>query len=262
MVAKQRDMFSERIAAMLRDPTDENRGFFDPNTDDNLTYAELLERCAVDRDTGFKLLPFDKADESNQQLAPSSAKVLFESELRKVTLQDVVEADLIDHSLLQRFQCGEMSAHEVKELVNTVKVHVEGSMPIAGILNPQTGQKYSIFEAAKGGLIRTGAAFELLEAQAACGKIIDVHAGRVVTLETAARSGVFDREYEVHVERALRAFEGYSEPFKKDILSVCEAIERHLIVERYGIRLLEAQVATGGIVDARSPLRRAKEFKS
>ena len=253
-VAKEREMFSDRMAELLRDPTDENRGFFDPNTDDNLTYAELLERCVVDQNTGLKLLPYDKGVEP-EQLAPTSAKVLFESELRKVTLQDVVEADLIDHHVLARFQSGEMSSHEVKELVNTLKVHVEGSMPIAGVINPATNQKFSIFEAAKNGMIRKGAAFELLEAQAACGKIIDVHAGRVVTLETAARTGVFNREYEVHVERAQRAFEGYKEPFKKDMLSVCEAVQRHLIVERYGIRLLESQVATGGIVDKRSPLR-------
>merc|ERR1712187_727036 len=39
------------------------------------------------------------------------------------------------------------------------------------------------------------------------------------------------------------------------MLSVCEAVQRHLIVERYGIRLLASPVATGGIVDKRSPLR-------
>lgn len=148
-----------------------------------------------------------------------------------------------------------MSSNEVKALVEGLKIHVEGSMPIAGIINPITGTKYSIYQAAKAGIIRKGAAFELLEAQAACGKIIDVHTGRVVTVETASKTGVFDGEYISHVERAMRAFDGYKEPFKKNTLSVCEAIDRHLIVERYGIRLLEAQIATGGIVDKRSALR-------
>ena len=101
---------------------------------------------------------------------------------------------MIDHHVLARFQSGEMSSHEVKELVNTLKVHVEGSMPIAGVINPATNQKFSIFEAAKNGMIRKGAAFELLEAQAACGKIIDVHAGRVVTLETVRPNQNSSRE--------------------------------------------------------------------
>ena len=55
--------------------------------------------------------------------------------------------------------------------------------------------------------------------------------------------------------RASRAVIGYREPFKKEILSLCEAISRHLVVERNGVRLLEAQVATGGIIDMKSPLR-------
>ena len=55
---------------------------------------------------------------------------------------------------------------------------------------------------------------------------------------------------------------GYREPFKKEILSLCEAISRHLVVERNGVRLLEAQVATGGIIDMKSPLRLSIEAAS
>ena len=69
------------------------------------------------------------------------------------------------------------------------------------------------------------------------------------------KTGVFDAEYEDVVTRASRAVIGYREPFKKEILSLCEAISRHLVVERNGVRLLEAQVATGGIIDMKSPLR-------
>ena len=74
-------------------------------------------------------------------------------------------------------------------------------------------------------------------------------------MDTASKTGVFDAEYEDVVMRASRAVTGYREPFKKEILSLCEAISRHLVVERNGVRLLEAQVATGGIIDMKSPLR-------
>lgn len=169
---------------------------------------------------------------------------MFESELRrKVTLQDVVDAELIEPETLKRFQAGDMSAHEVKQLVDSLKIHVEGSMPIAGVINAENGQKLSIYQATKAGLIRKGTAYELLEAQAACGKIVDVQTGRVLSVETASKTGVFDTEYEDVVMRASRAVTGYREPFKKEILSLCEAISRHLVVERNGVRLLEAQVA-------------------
>ena len=51
----------------------------------------------------------------------------------------------------------------------------------------------SILEACRSNLIRKGTAFELLEAQAACGKIIDVQSGKAVSIETALRTGVIDR---------------------------------------------------------------------
>ena len=78
------------------------------------------------------------------------------------------------------FSAGDMSAHEVKQLVDSLKIHVEGSMPIAGVINAENGQKLSIYQATKAGLIRKGTAYELLEAQAACGKIVDVQTGRVL----------------------------------------------------------------------------------
>jgi len=51
----------------------------------------------------------------------------------------------------------------------------------------------SIVEASRGGLIRKGTAYELLEAQAACGKLMDVQSGKAVSVETAMRSGILDR---------------------------------------------------------------------
>ena len=51
----------------------------------------------------------------------------------------------------------------------------------------------SIIEAYKTGLIRKGTAYELLEAQAACGKIMDLQTNRSVSLETAIKTGVINR---------------------------------------------------------------------
>uniref|UniRef100_H2ZEQ5 Uncharacterized protein n=1 Tax=Ciona savignyi TaxID=51511 RepID=H2ZEQ5_CIOSA len=113
----------------------------------------------------------------------------------------------------------------------------------------------SIQEGSRAGLIRKGTAFELLEAQAACGKIIDVQSGKTVSIETGVRSGLIDSEFEDVVSRANRAVVGYREPFKREVLSLSEAMARHLVVERHAIRLLEAQIATGGIFDLHSPVR-------
>merc|ERR1712176_975750 len=254
-LAMNRGLYDEQCQELIQKQNASDKGFFDPNTEENLNYSELLERCVVDAETGLLLLPYKKKP-PEEKLSGPLAKVLFESELRrKVTLQDVVDADLIEPETLRRFKSGEMSAHEVKQLVDSLKIRVDGSMPIAGVINAENGQRLSIFQATQAGLIRKGTAYELLEAQASCGKIVDVQTGRVLSVETASKTGVFDAEYEDVVMRASRAVTGYREPFKKEILSLCEAISRHLVVERNGVRLLEAQVATGGIIDMKSPLR-------
>ena len=41
---------------ILTDPSDDTKGFFDPNTEENLTYLQLMERCMTDPETGLALL--------------------------------------------------------------------------------------------------------------------------------------------------------------------------------------------------------------
>ena len=62
-VAYQRGYFDEEMNRMLEDPSEDTKGFFDPNTHENLTYLQLLERCVVPR----KRLP----DWASLELSPS-----------------------------------------------------------------------------------------------------------------------------------------------------------------------------------------------
>ena len=43
-IAYDRGLFDKRLHDILEDPSDDTRGFFDPNTEENLTYMELMER--------------------------------------------------------------------------------------------------------------------------------------------------------------------------------------------------------------------------
>ena len=43
-IAFERGLFDKRLNDILKDPSDDTRGFFDPNTEENLTYMELMER--------------------------------------------------------------------------------------------------------------------------------------------------------------------------------------------------------------------------
>ncbi|KAJ1194975.1 hypothetical protein NDU88_004259 [Pleurodeles waltl] len=55
-VAYKRGYFDEEMNQILSDPSDDTKGFFDPNTHENLTYMQLLERCVLDSETGLYLL--------------------------------------------------------------------------------------------------------------------------------------------------------------------------------------------------------------
>ena len=47
------------MSRVLEDPSDDTKGFFDPNTHENLTYIQLMDRCVEDPDTGLLLVPVD-----------------------------------------------------------------------------------------------------------------------------------------------------------------------------------------------------------
>uniref|UniRef100_A0A3Q3X9Q4 Uncharacterized protein n=1 Tax=Mola mola TaxID=94237 RepID=A0A3Q3X9Q4_MOLML len=53
---------------ILEDSGDDTKGFFDPNTEENLTYLQLMERCVVDPITGLCLLPLlDKSNRGSEK---------------------------------------------------------------------------------------------------------------------------------------------------------------------------------------------------
>lgn len=56
-VAYKKGYFNKEMNQILSDPSDDTKGFFDPNTCDNLTYLQLLARCVTDPITGLCLLP-------------------------------------------------------------------------------------------------------------------------------------------------------------------------------------------------------------
>lgn len=53
-------LFGVEMSQILEDPSDDTKGFFDPNTHENLTYLQLMERCIEDLDTGLLLISVDK----------------------------------------------------------------------------------------------------------------------------------------------------------------------------------------------------------
>lgn len=106
----------------------------------------------------------------------------------------------------------------------------------------------TICQAVRKGLLRRGTALELLEAQAATGHIIDPKSGKQMSVNRAVSIGLVDGRLAPSLRKAELAIMGYSSDEYQN-LSLFEAVKRGLVIEIQGIRLLDAQIATGGIID-------------
>ncbi|XP_038159701.1 desmoplakin-like isoform X1 [Cyprinodon tularosa] len=83
-VAYKRGYFDEEMNEILTYEGDDTKGFFDPNTKENLTYLQLKERCIKDAKTGLILLPL-KDKKKAQQTQESRTNVLRK---RRVVIVD------------------------------------------------------------------------------------------------------------------------------------------------------------------------------
>jgi len=96
---------------ILEDPSDDTKGFFDPNTKENLTYMGLMERCVEDPDTKLLMVPLktenpaEKRKTFRLERRISRDDVTFQSGWRRpVKLTDLVNANLIEESKVTKLE--------------------------------------------------------------------------------------------------------------------------------------------------------------
>ncbi|XP_075599153.1 plectin isoform X1 [Balearica regulorum gibbericeps] len=233
-VAYQRGFINKDTYDMLSEPS-EVRSYVDPSTEEKLSYTQLLKRCRKDENSGLLLLPLC-----------DTRKLTFRGLRKQITVEELVRSQVMDEATAQRLQEGLTSVEEVSK---NLKKFLEGTSCIAGVFVDSTKERLSVYQAMKKGIIRPGTAFELLEAQAATGYVIDPIKGLKLTVEEAVRMGIVGPEFKDKLLSAERAVTGYRDPYSGKLISLFQAMKKGLILKDHGIRLLEAQIATGGIID-------------
>uniref|UniRef100_A0A4W6DVC2 Epiplakin 1 n=1 Tax=Lates calcarifer TaxID=8187 RepID=A0A4W6DVC2_LATCA len=266
-VAYERGYFDEEMNQILSDPDDDTKGFFDPNTQENLTYLQLVERCVTDPITGLSLLVIVKkgefyffVDEATKELVQQykSGSISVERFLEiiltiiqqqtETTSSILLESKIINEDLYKNLSSGKVTVTEVSEM-DSVRKYLEGTNSIAGVYLQSTMETLSIYEAKSKGLLTPGTSLVLLEAQAATGFVIDPVNNKKLSVEEAVAQGVVGSEWKNKLLSAERAVTGYKDPYTGNTISLFQALKKDLIVKNHGIRLLEAQIATGGIID-------------
>ncbi|XP_068603729.1 epiplakin [Brachionichthys hirsutus] len=235
-VAYQRGYFDEEMNQILSDPDDDTKGFFDPNTQENLTYLQLIERCVMDPNTGLNLLSIVRKVQA------------FHGIRKDVTAKELLESQIIDDDLFKDLRAGRVTVTDVSEM-ESVRRYLEGTNSIAGVYLQSTKEILSISEAKRRALLTPGTSLVLLEAQAATGFVIDPVNNKKLSVEEAVDQGVVGTEWKKKLLSAERAVTGYKDPYTGNTISLFQALKKDLIVKDHGIRLLEAQIATGGIID-------------
>ncbi|XP_077062635.1 plectin isoform X8 [Siphateles boraxobius] len=229
-IATQRGYINKETNEKLYD---EVKGYVDPLTDEKLSYAQLLKRCKVDKDGLYLLSLADR-------------RLLFKGLRKEITIEELYRSKIIDEQTVSQLNEGLLTVEEVS---NRLRKYLEGSSCIAGVHVESTKDRLSIYQAMKKNMIRPGTAFELLEAQAATGYIIDPIKNLKLTVNESVKMGIVGPEFKDKLLSAERAVTGYRDPYTGKMISLFQAMKKGLILRDHGIRLLEAQIATGGIID-------------
>ncbi|XP_061805799.1 plectin-like isoform X8 [Nerophis lumbriciformis] len=227
-IAMQRGYINKETNERLTD----NKGFVDPVTDETLSYAQLLKRCQLE--SGYRLLSL------------GDKRLVFKGIRKKITMDELIRSQIIDQKTATELNEGLISVEEVSKRLSK---YLEGTSCIAGVYIENTKECLSIYQAMKKNMIRPGTAFELLEAQAATGYVIDPIKNLKLTVNEAAKMGIVGSEFKDKLLSAERAVTGYRDPYSGKTISLFQAMNKGLILKDHGIRLLEAQIATGGIID-------------
>ncbi|XP_024917401.1 plectin isoform X6 [Cynoglossus semilaevis] len=208
------------------------KGFVDPVTEEKLSYAELLKRCKLDG--GLRLLSL------------GDKRLTFKGLRKQITMEELISSQIIDQQTVTELNEGLITVEEVSKRLSK---YLEGTSSIAGVFLESTKERLSIYQAMKKNMIRPGTAFELLEAQAATGYVIDPIKNLKLTVNEAVKMGIVGPEFKDKLLSAERAVTGYRDPYSGKTISLFQAMKKGLILKDHGIRLLEAQIATGGIID-------------
>ncbi|XP_077046237.1 epiplakin-like [Agelaius phoeniceus] len=231
-LACERGYLDEEMSQLTSGPgSEDSRVFLDPSTMEKVTYSELRKRCVVDPASGFLLLPL---------------QVTFPGLGGRVSSRDLMDSGIISSDVFQGLEEGRISAQEVAE--NDIVQHfLRGTRSVAGVVLP-SGEQKSLYQALREHLLVPGAALVLLQVQASTGSLTDPLKNKSYSVDEAVRVGLIGPELYEKLSSAEKAITGYRDPSTGEMLSLFQAMGKGFVPRDHGLCLLEAQLATGGVI--------------
>ncbi|XP_035178387.1 plectin-like [Oxyura jamaicensis] len=170
--------------------------------------------------------------------------IKFEGLRHDVTARQLAEVKLLDRLTMEELRAGQKTINEVQK---SLEKFLTKPTAIAGLYLESSKEIISFALAAKKRIIGKALALAFLEAQAATGFIIDPTTGQKFSVDDSFARGLADNEFKSRLQEAEKAVLGYCCSGK--VVSVYQAMEARLLERQKGKNILEAQIASGGVID-------------
>ncbi|XP_059828273.1 desmoplakin-like isoform X2 [Hypanus sabinus] len=253
-VAYKRNYFNEELNEILIDPSDDTKGFFDPNTEENLTYLQLKDRCITDKVTGLCLLPLKQKKKEPTTSRSSAVRkrrvVVVDPETeREMSVREAYHKDLIDYETFL-----ELSEQEAEWEEITIKGS-DGSTKTV-VVDRKTGNQYDIEESLQKGIIDKKSFDDYRAGTLTLSQFVDLFtdkdnlsASKVSSVMNSSpiRSPGLKQPFDSLEDSSPIAAIFDVETLEK--ITISEAMRRNIVDTITGQRLLEAQACTGGIIN-------------
>ncbi|XP_072297683.1 desmoplakin-A [Eucyclogobius newberryi] len=152
-VAYKRGYFDKEMNEILTYEGDDTKGFFDPNTKENLTYLQLKDRCITDQKTDLILLPLkdknkvQKTETSRTNVLRKRRVVIVDPDTGlEMSVREAYHKELIDYDTFLDLSEQECEWEEI-----TIKGS-DGSNRLV-IVDRKTGTQYDIQDCMARGII-------------------------------------------------------------------------------------------------------------
>ncbi|XP_078280426.1 epiplakin-like [Rhinoraja longicauda] len=242
-VAFQQGIFDPEMNKVLSDPTDDTKGFFDPNTQENLSYLELKQRCVTEPHSGLCFLIItNKVVKGVQISTDEQSKMIFKKALvsvnsgrfsgRSVTLWEVINSEYFTaeqtSEFLRDFKLGKTTVEKIITMVSTLIQQVEKE------------KKVAMFH----GLRRKVSAQQLLDS-----KIIDQKLYHKLEQGITSVKEVTELKSVDQYLTGTCSIAGILVELTNEKMSIYQAMKKQLLMPGTTLILLEAQAATGFVID-------------
>ncbi|XP_072266698.1 epiplakin [Pyxicephalus adspersus] len=240
-VAYKRGYFNEDMNTILTDPSDDTKGFFDPNTHENLTYMQLVERCIQDPETGLYLLQVVKRGENYFYITEKMKADLQSRSIglpfgrfanQTVSIWEILTShyitDLKRRELVRLYTLGVLSIEQLISSITTVIEEYESN--ISNLKLKGIRGEVSATDLYNADIIDRKTLNDLKEGKISVEAVSEMDSVKRYLKGTSCIAGVLSLP-------------------TNEMLSIFEAINRGILSKDIGLILLQAQAATGHLID-------------